>query len=179
MRAVNDELAQLYTSINKIDMFASEAFEKEAKHRGITSEQYNDPEAVVLKNSIKAGLQKGGWQGFEGTLYHVPEDVLREYEKAKAQADRLREYAGVLVSSEATSKKTSTGRNEGSNSSANVSGLTSSGSKPTNVYITFRNLIEHLQMYNQTFPESVSQVENELIEGLLRVVNSANRISER
>ncbi len=67
----------------------------------------------------------------------------------------------------------------GGTGSSNISSLTGSGSKPTNITITFRNLVEQLQLYSQTLPEGVNQVHDELVEGLLRVVNSTNRIAER
>jgi len=60
-----------------------------------------------------------------------------------------------------------------------ISGLTGAGSRPTNITINLRNLIEYLNMYPQTVREGVDNMENQLIEGLLRVVNSANRIAAR
>jgi tape measure domain-containing protein len=66
-----------------------------------------------------------------------------------------------------------------SNTDTDISSLTGAGSKPTNININFRNLIEFLNMYPQTLKEGVSEVSDELIEGLLRVVNSANKIPAR
>lgn len=60
-----------------------------------------------------------------------------------------------------------------------ISGLTGAGSRPTNITINLRNLVEYLNMYPQTVREGVADVEGQLIEGLLRVVNSANRIAVR
>jgi hypothetical protein len=62
------------------------------------------------------------------------------------------------------------------NSNDTITGLTSGGSKATNVTITLRNLIEFLNLYPQNFKEGVEDVKDELTEGLLRVINSANRV---
>ena len=64
-------------------------------------------------------------------------------------------------------------------SDTSISGLTGAGSRPTNITINLRNLVEYLNMYPQTVREGVSNMEDQLIEGLLRVVNSANRIAVR
>ncbi|MDD3892455.1 MAG: tape measure protein [Bacteroidales bacterium] len=60
----------------------------------------------------------------------------------------------------------------------NVNNLTSGGSKQTNVTINLRNLIENYQLNTQTFAEGVDQGTQMLIEALLRVVNSANRVTQ-
>jgi hypothetical protein len=58
-----------------------------------------------------------------------------------------------------------------------VRGLTSAGRRDQNINITFRNLIENYNMKATTVKEGITELENELVEGLLRVVNSANRIA--
>lgn len=58
-----------------------------------------------------------------------------------------------------------------------VTGLTSAGRREQNINITFRNLIENYNMKATTVKEGITELENELVEGLLRVVNSANRIA--
>ena len=58
-----------------------------------------------------------------------------------------------------------------------VTGLTSAGRREQNINITFRNLIENYNMKTTTVKEGITELENELVEGLLRVVNSANRIA--
>lgn len=59
-----------------------------------------------------------------------------------------------------------------------VTSLTSGGSKQTNVTINLRNLIENYQLNTQTFKEGVDQGTQMLIEALLRVVNSGNRVTQ-
>lgn len=58
-----------------------------------------------------------------------------------------------------------------------VTSLTSAGRREQNINITFRNLIENYNMKATTVKEGITELENELVEGLLRVVNSANRIA--
>ena len=60
-----------------------------------------------------------------------------------------------------------------------VSDLTGGGSKATNISVNFKNLIEQVTFKTETIKEGVDKVTDELIEGMLRVVNSANRIAER
>lgn len=64
----------------------------------------------------------------------------------------------------------------GKDGGKSVSGLTSGGSKATNVTINLRNLIEHLNLSSATLPEGVDNITNHLIEGLLRALNSATKI---
>lgn len=60
---------------------------------------------------------------------------------------------------------------------AGVAALAASGRREQNINITFRNLIENYNMKATTVKEGITELENELVEGLLRVVNSANRIA--
>jgi len=58
-----------------------------------------------------------------------------------------------------------------------ISDLTSGGSKATNITINLGKLIENFNLKTETFSEGVDKAKDELIEGLLRVVNSTNRIA--
>ena len=62
-------------------------------------------------------------------------------------------------------------------SASGVAALAASGRREQNINITFRNLIENYNMKATTVKEGITELENELVEGLLRVVNSANRIA--
>lgn len=61
--------------------------------------------------------------------------------------------------------------------SKSISDLTGGGSKATNVNITLRNLIENNTIRSETAEGGIDNLTDKLIESLLRVVNSANRIA--
>lgn len=65
------------------------------------------------------------------------------------------------------------------NPTSAISDLASGGSKVQNVNITFKNLIENVSMYPQTIAEGIDKTADDLIEGMLRVVNSANAIATK
>jgi len=108
----------------------------------------------VSEKEVKKALE------IEFDLFKIRSDI----RDVKIAADKF--YAPVVTNSDLEN-------------AASVSGLTGAGSRPTNITINLRNLIEYLNMYPQTVREGVSDMENQLIEGLLRVVNSANRIAAR
>jgi hypothetical protein len=116
---------------------------------------------IYMKNTAKNhGLNKS-----------IFEDYLKNYNKAQELIGRLTE----LSSSDLNTNLNFSTTNSTANTS--ISDLTSGGSKATNITINLRNLIEHFNLKTETFKEGVDKGTDELIEGLLRVVNSANRIA--
>jgi hypothetical protein len=59
---------------------------------------------------------------------------------------------------------------------AGINGVTGGGSKPTNIYINIDKLNESIQITTQELSESVGEIEQKMIDTLLRVVNSANQV---
>jgi tape measure domain-containing protein len=69
-----------------------------------------------------------------------------------------------------------TGTGKKSGGKVSVGDLTGGGSRATNVTINLRNLIENYNLHTENFKEGVDQGTQVLIEALLRVVNSSNKI---
>jgi hypothetical protein len=115
----------------------------------------------------------------------VFQDLEQLAKNAQSKKDVLKIIRGDLVN-DTQSGSTSidmSGSGSGSSSSGSagkstVDDLTSGGKKATNINIQFRNLIEHLTMQNSNVTQNIDEMTNQLIEGLLRVVNSANRIAD-
>lgn len=103
--------------------------------------------------------------------------VLAKEQDLNKRIEKLSQLAGV--SGQIGGTGISSGGLGITQTDTSISGLTGAGSRPTNITINLRNLIEYLNMYPQTVREGVDNMENQLIEGLLRVVNSANRIAAR
>lgn len=96
--------------------------------------------------------------------------------KLNTKIDQTKNHAASLLLQDSKSSKTK----ETSSSQSgldNVGGLTSGGAKPTNIHINFRNLIENFTMHPTTVTEGIDNISDELIEGMLRVVNSTNQIA--
>ena len=152
-------------------MFKNEIFDKEVEALSANGMELDDFDKNNIRKSIENSLLKGGYSGESGT-YDVDFEMIQQYNKAKTAQDRLRKYALGQNQTE-----TEGGKNFNYGGSTSVSDLTSGGSKATNITINLRNLIEHFNLKTETFKEGVYKGTDELIEGLLRVVNSANRIA--
>lgn len=63
------------------------------------------------------------------------------------------------------------------NTQAGVNGINNGGSRPTNINITLDKLNDTINVYAQTVKESGSEIEKQMQDFLLRVINSANAIS--
>ena len=56
-------------------------------------------------------------------------------------------------------------------------GISSGGSRPTNINITLRNLIENMTIQPASLKEGTSEIDREVRQSLLRVLNSANGVA--
>lgn len=56
-------------------------------------------------------------------------------------------------------------------------GITGGGSRPTNINITLKNLVETLQVNSANLTEGANEIEVKVREALLRVLNSANGVA--
>lgn len=155
-RAYEEALVELYKEQVRIKT------EVENYASGVTSRTGASQAAYMLYNSKKAfGLSK------------ELELVDSKIKNLRLQAQKNPELLGAQASgSEGLAEASLSGK-----TSTSISDLTGSGSRPTNITINLRNLIEYLNMYPANVKEGVGEVSNQLIEGLLRVVNSANRIA--
>lgn len=192
-------LQELETAYNSIVA----AIDRKARSRAYEdrlTELYREKDSIEAKNSIyneelefinikrKAGVAdktlrsqpiKVKYKGKELNL----EDAFKGLDALNNVDSEINKIkAAALLDSGAFSRKGASTKVEpngdgGITGSTSVSDLTGSGSKPTNITINFRNLIEYLNMYPANTTEGVNQVADQLIEGLLRVVNSANRIA--
>lgn len=120
--------------------------------------------------------------GLYGGGYYV--DAFRKVKKYVASLKKsesvLQQMADMSTEGESNglsgmNTTTATGAEVGS--ASGVAALAASGRREQNINITFRNLIENYNMKATTVKEGITELENELVEGLLRVVNSANRIA--
>jgi tape measure domain-containing protein len=173
-RAYEEELVELYKQKDEIE----KTMEDNPMSRRAWYNRIKDFLNDMVYDVVAPGYKKVSQEERESEeRVNIALDELAPTEEA---IGRIKALLAELQKEEISGTYTRAFPNGGiNNNNTSVSSLTGSGAKPTNVNITFKNLIEYLQMYPQTLPEGVNQVENELIEGLLRVVNSANRISER
>lgn len=132
-------------------------------------------ERMLLAAKVSSSIKRDPSDEFRLKALNV---ALKPLEDIDEKLGNIRKASAKEVSSNIAENGNSTINNTPS-SLTTISDLTSGGSKATNIHINFRNLIENLSMYPQTVKEGVNEVTDELIEGMLRVVNSTNRIAER
>ena len=165
VQAYNQMLQSEYEQIAEVDMALS----------GHLSPGASDAEKATHAKQLiewsKGDKKQYGWIKDLG----LTNDKLEDYVSSLEKAQKLQQAIGGMDLSTTGRGLTTTG---GGSSASDISSLTGSGAKATNVNITFRNLIEFLNMYPSTLKEGVDEASDQLIEGLLRVVNSANRIAE-
>lgn len=192
-------LQELETAYNNIVA----AIDRKARSRAYEdrlTELYREKDSIEAKNSIyneelefinikrKAGVADKTLRSqpikvkYKGKKLNL-EDAFKGLDALNNVDSEINKIkAAALLDSGAFSRKGASSKVEPNGDgdiigSTSVSDLTGSGSKPTNITINFRNLIEYLNMYPANTTEGVNQVSDQLIEGLLRVVNSANRIA--
>jgi tape measure domain-containing protein len=168
--AYEEEIVALYKRKRELEKLQENPLENRTRFEKAT-DWINDAfygQIPLLKDYIKGRQIKRESKDLSYDIF----DTNSEIEKIKNELQALEK--ATFSSGAGTGKLLAT-----SGSNTDVSGLTQSGARPTNINVSFRNLIEYLNMYPQTLPEGVGQMEGELIEGLLRVVNSANKMAER
>jgi len=170
-RAYEDKLTELYKKKDEIEA-KSQKYEEEQEFINIKRE------AGVADYTLRSQPIK---VKYKGKILNLKDafKLLDELDKLESEISRIQ--ASSLLNLGSYNKQTIGGNivPETNNvvTATSVSDLTGSGSKPTNITINLRNLIEYLNMYPANLPEGVNQVSDQLIEGLLRVVNSANKIA--
>lgn len=161
-RAAEDRLVELYKQINSlqasnvVQVQKSDAIpEVMASYGGITSDvnasQRNVHKGIIDVNNAKIKNLKDQVASLNKTIFN---------NESAAMAEGLLDGGGG-----------------GGGATSSVGGLTSSGRKQTNININFRNLIENYHSKAVTVADNAREVEDKLIESLLRVVNSANTIA--
>ncbi len=203
-QAVEDELTDLYKITGENERDARERAEKENKETFATwKEEQNstkktwakdsknstyklpsDAKTVAVKKISDADLYKAREEEFYNKNLWDNEEKAGKYRDAKTKIEKLRKYA--LGQDTSTKNSSDTGNDTdyetggtgkgGKKSGGKVGDLTGGGSRATNVTINLRNLIENYNLHTENFKEGVDQGTQVLIEALLRVVNSSNKI---
>ncbi len=170
-QAYESMIQELYTEKAQI-----ETSDSWAALQGLLSSQSRSGYGAEQTRRLLAGHKLN----IGGTSYNV-DKLFRDYDRVAALNKRIGQLSHRAASGQLGGD--SMGMMGFSDteiaSASSVSGLTGGGSRPTNITINLRNLIEYLNMYPQTVHEGITDMEDKLIEGLLRVVNSANRIAAR
>jgi tape measure domain-containing protein len=143
-----------------------------ARLRGIAAQrQWNvSGEDYMLAQSL--GLVSRGGEQFKGV-----KEYLQSYDKANKVLAQIADMSQTTTSATGLSGGDVPTTETPMSGMSAVTGLTSAGRREQNINITFRSLIENYNMKATTVKEGITELENELVEGLLRVVNSANRIA--
>ncbi|MCL2245852.1 MAG: tape measure protein [Lentimicrobiaceae bacterium] len=165
-QAYEEELAEKYKQMGRLDAYFDDGY---ANHN--SEQRLSVAKGVV--SQINAGTYAGSAHLGRLELKRADfEDYINNYNRAQNLIGKLSEF-----STDGSSGKVSNLNLSGGGSNASVSDLTGGGSRATNVTINLRNLIENFNLKTENFKEGVDRGTDELIEGLLRVVNSANRIA--
>lgn len=135
-----------------------------ATYKGVGLNRKVNPAEMALLEALGLSDTFMGHEDLE-----MVENYLKSYDTSnRALAQIVSGMTGVTIE---PVEPIVTGDTEG------VAALAASGRREQNINITFRNLIENYNMKATTVKEGITELENELVEGLLRVVNSANRIA--
>lgn len=170
-RAYEDRITQLYGQRSELETTQEFAFVQWLNSQGI------DPSAHKKRTNNRVTNF-----AFQGNTLRAT-DVWGVYDKVLAldnEINRLRDVAVKnQIGSGSLGNSSTSLMSSSPESSTSISDLTGGGSRPTNITINLRNLIEYLNMYPATVNAGVNEVSDQLIEGLLRVVNSTNRIASQ
>lgn len=132
----------------------------------------------VNQESLDFATQMGLYEhGFFGGTMDKVRNYLKSYDLANRALSQIADMSQTSTSATGLSGGDVVGTETPMSGMSAVTGLTSAGRREQNINITFRNLIENYNMKATTVKEGITELENELVEGLLRVVNSANRIA--
>jgi hypothetical protein len=169
--AYEEEIVALYKRKRELEKLQENPLENRTwweKATDFISDELGSLQNPLLKSYIKGRQIKRESKELFYDIFNTNSEI----EKIEKELQALEK--ATLSGGSGTGKLLTT-----SGSNTDISGLTKSGARPTNINVSFRNLIEYLNLYSQTLSEGVGQIESELVEGLLRVVNSANKIADR
>ena len=177
IQAIQDDISAQYKTIGSFERNAIEPIVDEAKKK---AESEGNPltkaqEDYIRKTAKDSFIKNGSYQ----SNFADPQS-LEEYKAAVDEKNKLLKFANasnLVDNSNGTGGKGNAGYGNGATNPTSIEGLTGGGSKATNVTINLRNLIENNHIHTQNFKEGVEEGTNTLIESLLRVVNSANKIA--
>lgn len=97
--------------------------------------------------------------------------------KALAEETKVPELGGSKVPDYASLIGGSNGAGGNDDESMDgLSGITGGGSKQTNITVNFENLIKNSEIKATTINEGIEEIEDKLINALLRVLNSSNQM---
>jgi tape measure domain-containing protein len=140
-----------------------------ATYKGVGLNRKVNPAEMALLDALGLSDTFAGYEDLE---------LVKNYLKSYDTANRaLAQIVSGGESANAEGGITPTTPTTEPGSPTGVAALAASGRREQNINITFRNLIENYNMKATTVKEGITELENELVEGLLRVVNSANRIA--
>ena len=141
-----------------------------ASRKGVGLNRKTDPTSMALLDALGLSDTFMGHEDLEKV-----KNYLKSYDTANRALAQIVSGGGESANAEGGITPTTPTTEPGS--PTGVAALAASGRREQNINITFRNLIENYNMKATTVKEGITELENELVEGLLRVVNSANRIA--